>query len=305
MQLKALELFVELSAAESIRQVARAHCVKPSVISRQISSLEHYFRTELFDRNTEGIRLTESGRLLVGFAGSRLADIRNARATIDDLRRLERGEVVVHAGGAPATGMLASVVAALHRLHPRLRFILHSTSADEVEMAVVKGVADLGFTIFSSNLGKVELKQSVSLEHVLITSRHHPFAKLDYIPLQRLSEIPLALPDRSFGARRSLEALLAKEAIRIEPAFVCDSLSVQKELAMCGAAALLLPVMCCQRELAAGVLSAVPLERGRELTTTLDLFCAKGRALPFAARALADALGKAMNDLSRTTCPDH
>ena len=295
MRLKALELFVELSQAESIRQVARAQGVKPSVISRQIASVEHYFRTELFDRNSEGIRLTESGSLLVSFARTLLADARSARAAIDDLRGLERGEVVIHAGGAPAAGMLAAVVAALHHRHPGLRFTLHSASATEVELAVADGVADLGFTIFSSNLSKVETIHRVSVEHALIVARDHPLAQLEHISLRRLADIPLALPGPSFGARRALEVLLAREAIHIEPAFVCDSLSVQKELAISGVAALLLPLMCCRRELAAGLLAAVPLDKGGELVTTLDLFCAKGRTLQFAARKLAQALTLAMD----------
>ena len=297
MRLNALELFLELSQAESIRQTARSRGVKPSVVSRQIGSLEHYFRAELFDRNAEGIRLTEAGRLLVGFARVIMADVRNARGTLDDLRGLERGEVVVYAGGAPATGVLASVVAGLHRRHPRLRFTLHATSSNEVQLAVADGVADLGFTMFSSDLSKVDLKHRVKLEHVLIMSRNHPFAGLERVLLRRLAEIPLALPDPSFGARRSFEALLARQELQLEPAFVCNSLSVQKELAIGGAAALLLPVMCCQRELSMGLLAAVPLEKGEELTTTLDLFCAKRRTLPFAARTLADALVQAMNGL--------
>lgn len=300
MRLKALEFFVELSRAGSIRQIAREHGVKPSVISRQISSLEHYFRTELFDRNAEGIRLTESGRLLVDFARSMLAQARNARATVDDLRGLERGEVIIYAGGAPATGMLASVLADLHRRYPRLRFILYSASARDVEIAVADGVADLGFTIFPANLGKIDLQHRVSLEHRLIVSRDHPFAKLDHISLQQFSEVALALPDKSFGARRSLDAVLAEESIQMEPTFECNSLSVQKELAISGAAALVLPVMCCQRELASGLLVAVPIAAAENLGTTLDLFSGRGRTLPFAARKLADALVEAMNGVSRS-----
>jgi DNA-binding transcriptional LysR family regulator len=66
-RISALETFVELSEAESFRQLAHAR-VKPALSAAKSKGLEYYFRTELFDRNAEGISLTESGRLLLGHA---------------------------------------------------------------------------------------------------------------------------------------------------------------------------------------------------------------------------------------------
>src|ERR1700761_4502321 len=97
MRIRALEVFVELAQAESIRQLARVHGVKPSVISRQIESVEYFFRSELFDRNAEGIKLTAAGRLLLAHARDMLGSVRQAQSLVDDLRGLERGEVVIHA----------------------------------------------------------------------------------------------------------------------------------------------------------------------------------------------------------------
>ena len=80
----------------------------------------------------------------------------------------------------------------------------------------------------------------------------------------------------------------------LDPVFVTGSLDMQKELALRGTAVLVLPPLCCSREIAAGALVAVPLEAGSTIATSLDLCRAPNRALSFAARALLAILEHTM-----------
>lgn len=294
MRLTALETFLELCEAESIRQVARAHGVKPGAISRQIESVEYFFRVDLFDRNVDGIKLTEPGRLLASHVRSILADVRTARAIVDDLRNLERGEVTIYSGGAPGVGLLAPVLARLHAQYARIRFTVELTSASEVIEAVADGRADLGLTIFSPDTSKVEIRFSQPIAHYVILSPRHPLADFAHLTLHQLGSVPLALPQMDYSARRRLRQIAADAGVEIVPAFTTHSLTMQKELALAGAAALVLPAMCVQREIDAGTLRAIPLEQASALDTSLDLSSAPGRVLPFAARALSHAIQEAM-----------
>lgn len=294
MRIRALEIFVELAQSESIRQLARAQGVKPSVISRQIESVEYFFRAELFDRNAEGIKLTEAGRLLLAHARDMLGSVRQAQALVDDLRGLERGEVVIHASGAPAVGILAPVVADLHIVHPGLRFTVHQASANDVFNAVADGDADLGLTMFSPETSKVDMRLSVAVDHALIVAADHPLAARDRVSLRDLAGTPLALPEKGFGARKRLDDVAREAGMAIEPVFVASGLAIQKELATRGVAALILPPICCRREIDAGLLRAIPLDCGDAFVTSIDLCCTRGRAHSFATRKLVAALTRAM-----------
>lgn len=294
MRLNALETFLELSEAESFRQLARAHGVKASAISRQIEGLEYYFRTELFDRNTEGITLTESGRLLLGPARQILTNLRDARAVVDELRGLERGRVTVYAAGAPAAGILAGVVADLHATHPGLRFSIEIASATDVFDAVESGKADLGLTMFSPETSKVEIRLSSYVEHRIIVQPGHRLASAERVSLRDLENCPLVLAGMSHGSRNRLEQLARDARVMLDPIFETGSVEIHKELALRGAAALVLPVMCCRREVETGQLLALPFEERDALITTIDVCCAPGRRLSFAARKLSVALGQAL-----------
>jgi len=297
MRIKALQMFVELSQAESIRQLARAHGVKPSVISRQIESLEYHFRCDLFERNFDGVKLTEAGRLLVDQARTILADVRTARALIDDLRGLQRGDVMIFTSAAPAAGLLAPMIAKVCEEYPGLRFGIQTASGAEVINAVVDGQADLGFTIFSPETSKVDVRCTRQLSQQVIMAPQHPFASFDSITYSQLASISLALPEPNFGARRLLNRVGADLQLTFQPVFETSSLAMLKELGMQGAAALVLPAVCCRREIEMGLLKAVPIEGEPSIDTTLDLCCAKDRPLSFAARTVLNAIRDAMSSL--------
>ncbi len=289
MQVRALQLFVEVARSESIRQAAQRLNMLPTALTRQIDSLEYFFRAELLDRGAAGIRLTEAGRLLAERATMIASDIDLTRALIDDLRRLDRGHVAILAGGAVVGGLLAPVLAALHRRHPALRFSISVTSAAEVIAGVADGSAALGVTIFSPDSAGALIHRRFAIEHAIIVGAGHAFAAAPEVSLRMLAGASLALPDTGFGARQDLDRMARAASLRLDPVFVTGSLDMQKALALRGVAALVLPPLCCRDEIEAGRLVAVRMAADSAIRTTLDLCRAPNRSLPFAAQTvLAD-----------------
>ncbi len=294
MQIRALRSFVLLVESSSIRQAAQRQGSTSTAISRQIDHLEYHFRAELIDRSASGIRLTEAGRLLASHARRILAEFDATQAAIDDLRGLERGHVAIYAGGATVAGLLAPVLRSLHARYPRLRFSITVASTPDVFTALADGEADLGLTLFSPETATSMVWHRTCIEHALIAAPEHPAASLTSVSLRDLAQLPLAIPDNSFGLRRDLDRLARAASVRLDPVFVTGSLDTQKELAIQGAAVLILPPLCCQREIEIGNLVAVSLDAKSRLATTLDLCRDPNRALSFAAGALLDALCDAL-----------
>ena len=102
MQIRALQVFVELARSDSIRQAAQRCNLAPTAVSRQIDRLEYFFRTELIDRSAAGIRLTEAGRLLAERAVATVVAAVREREPDAEVTRLE---------GAAYTGGTLGVVA--------------------------------------------------------------------------------------------------------------------------------------------------------------------------------------------------
>jgi DNA-binding transcriptional LysR family regulator len=290
MHVQALTILVELARSDSIRQAAHRLKITPTAVSRQIDQLEHFFRAELIDRTSSGIQLTEAGRLLAERAQFITNEIQVTQALVDDLRGLQRGCATVRAGGAVVAGLLVPVVHDLHNRYPGLKFHIDVSNAGDVFSGVNDGVADLGVTIFLPESNKLMICHRQPVTHAAIVCPTHPFAALASISMKELAGVSLAIPDTTFGVRQNLERIARNSGVVLSPTFETGSLDMQKELAILGSTVLILPPLCCRREIASGLLVAVPLAVDSRIETTLDICRASNRALPFAAQTLLKSL---------------
>jgi len=304
MQVRALEVFVELARSASIRQAAHRLNLAPTAISRHIDQLEYYFRAKLIDRTPGGIVLTEAGRVLAQQAQALVSGAENTRTLIDDLRGLQRGQATVSASGAVVSGLVAPALCRIHAAYPRLRFHVDVASGSEVFAAVAEGVADLGITIFppeDDGRARVAICHSSQMRHAMIVSPGHPLARLGSVSMRTLCSQKLAIPDAAFGVRRTLERMAKSAGVRLDPVFVTGSLDLQKELAISGAAALVLPPLCCAREIESGLLVAVDLAADSAVETSLELCRAPDRTLTFAAQALLAQITSSLATVTQET----
>lgn len=67
MRLEQLEYFVEISVSKSITTAAENLFISQSALSRSIKALEEELNVELLSRSVEGVKLTETGEILLPF----------------------------------------------------------------------------------------------------------------------------------------------------------------------------------------------------------------------------------------------
>lgn len=293
MKLHAITYFNELVRSRSIRQAADALGVSPTAISRQLENLEHYFGAPLVVRDARGITLTAAGEALAMRSKDMLRNLDSARQMIDDLRGLKRGSVSIYVNGAAINTILAPALAEFYALYPAITITVSVASAQESVNAVVSGSTDMAVTMFSNPEPQIDVRFKLPVRHEAIMAASHPLARLSHIPLTALGEYPLAIPDRSFGIRRNFEKRQRMAGLQpLEATFTTSSLELQKELALRGAAVLILPAMSVIREIRSGKLVVRPFAKSDEIVTDLQLSRAKNTSPSFAAAKLADFLEK-------------
>jgi DNA-binding transcriptional LysR family regulator len=280
--------FDELVRTSSMRAAAENLNVAPTAVSRQIENLEHYFGTALVERSNRGIRLTAAGELLAARAGRTLRELEHVHQLIDDLQGLQRGKVTLYANGATVANLLAPVLAQFSLRYPKLRFEVAITSARQAIEALASAEADLVVTLFAQKMAGVKVRLRSEITYDLIASVKHPAAGRPEITLKEIAALPLALPDKSFGARQAFEEQFAKLGIELDPVFVTGSLEMLKELVLREAAVTLLPALTVQREVDLGLLAAIPIAAGKGVRTAIDLCVAPDRQLSYAAGKLVD-----------------
>ncbi|MBP1842577.1 DNA-binding transcriptional LysR family regulator [Rhizobium petrolearium] len=294
MQLRALMYFDELVRTNSMRAAAENLNVAATAVSRQIENLEHYFGTPLVERSNRGIKLTAAGELLAARAGRTLRELEHVHQLIDDLQGLQRGRVVIYANGATVANLIAPVLAEFSLRYPKLRFEVAITSAREAVEALAAAEADLVVTLFAPKISGVKVRLRSEITYDAIMAADHPSANAKELTLRDLVRMPLALPDKSFGARQAFEEIFSREGLELDPVFVTGSLEMLKELVLRKAAVTLLPALAVRREIEASQLVAVPIAAGKAVRTPIDLCVTPDRQLSFAAGKLVDFIERFM-----------
>ena len=93
MDLNLINLFVEIVDAHSLSAAARKLGMTRANISQRLKLLERETGAQLLRRSTRSIEMTQAGHALYDCGQRMVEDLRSARASIDDLGQILRGQV--------------------------------------------------------------------------------------------------------------------------------------------------------------------------------------------------------------------
>jgi DNA-binding transcriptional LysR family regulator len=288
--------FEAVAAHGSMRKAAAALNVASSALNRQILDLEESLGVQLFERLARGVRLTSAGEMLLGHVRRVARDFELTRSQIEDLRGLRRGHVRVAVIEAMA-GVLARLIVASQRDHPRVTFDYQVTGSREVVAAVMSEEADIGYAFNPpAERGFQVVAETEETLHAIM-ARGHPLAGQAALRLTDCSGYPLLVGDASLGGRQLLDAAADRASMPLNPVVAGNSIEVLKTIAAASQG------ICFQigiRPEAEPHLAAVPLTdtalRGR-----LVIGVKKNRQLPSAAAVFLETM---KDDMLRRDGPD-
>jgi len=129
MDISTLELFVEVMRRRNFTDIARAHGVAPSSVSRSITGLEKELGIRLFQRTTRKLEPTEAGMAYLDRISSVLDDLESARLIATDLSEQPRGTLRVTASTVFGGMHLVPLLPELADQYPALSIELNLTDA--------------------------------------------------------------------------------------------------------------------------------------------------------------------------------
>ena len=213
-----------------MRKAAATLNVSSSALNRQILDLEDSLGVQLFERLARGVRLTSAGEMLLGHVRRVARDFDLTRAQIEDLRGARRGHVRVAVIEAMA-GVLARLVVASQRNHPRVSFDYQVTGSREVVAAVLSEDADIGYAFNPPAERGFQIVAETEETLHAVMARDHPLAGQATLRLTDCSGYPLLLGDASLGGRRLLDTAADQASMPLNPVVTGNSVEVLKTIA--------------------------------------------------------------------------
>lgn len=181
---RALELFLAVAQTLSFRQAAETlHMTQPP-LSRSIRELEERLGTRLFDRDTQGVALTDAGQALVPYAKKMAALLKEAAAAVQARSTPEVWRLGVTT--ALEVPLLKRLPAALSRKYPDMTLEVVSDTSPRLVKRLRAGRLDAAYIALPTEAGGLNVIELAREPMMVAVPSHHPLARRRQVQLADL-----------------------------------------------------------------------------------------------------------------------
>lgn len=287
MELRQLSYFDAVARHRHFTRAAEEMHVAQPALSQQILRLEAELGTQLLERTTRRVRLTDAGGAFHARVQHVLAELDAARQELGDFGSGARGRVALGAMQSLGPVDLPVLLGAFHARHPRVDVaVLEDTTATMLRQ-VASDELDVAFAaIDERDFPATELAVAELFEEalVVIAARDHPLAGRAALALSDIAGEPFISFKAGTGLRRAVER--AGEGAGFDPStrFETTDIGRVRAFASHGLGVSIVPESVATRP--GPPVSAVPLDP--PLRRRVGLYWRAGRTLAPAASALRD-----------------
>jgi DNA-binding transcriptional LysR family regulator len=143
MKLHDLNVLMAVAQARSMSKAARHLNTSQSAVSRSIAELEEILGVRLFDRNRQGIELTQCGRTLLDCSAAVFDELRQGIKSIEFLSDPTTGEIHVAGNEHIIAGLIAAAFSRLRGRYPGIAIDVTSVVASEQHRELCERKVDL------------------------------------------------------------------------------------------------------------------------------------------------------------------
>ena len=261
MTIRHLQIFVAVADCGKMRAAAeRLHISQPSV-SQAVRELESYYNIKLFERLSQRIYITETGKKLLPYARHIIDSFETMEGFINDT---SSGNVI-RVGGSVSVGtrLLPPMIKSLENEVPDVDVcvIVDNTAAiegkiqrSELDIAVVEGI------VRSDELVKKDIYDD---ELVLVVGPEHELFNHPGIKLKELTKHALISRESGSVERNQFEQFLLEHDIKMKNKWSCSNTEMIKKAVLNGEGIAILSRMVIEKEIAAGEVRVLNVENTR------------------------------------------
>jgi len=259
MNLNHLAIFHAVALAGGISAGAGRLHISQSAVSKQLSDFEQHLGTVLFERLPRGVRLTEAGKLLLGYANRIFSLEKEAAQALGDLHALRRGKVAIGASRTIGGYLLPAVLAQFNRLHPEIELSLEVANTSAIQDMLLAGTINVGFTEGLARDDALTFSVFTEDELVLIAAPGDPLGQHTPLAVEQLRNLPFLMREPGSGTRAVTEQGLATHGVAPHAVMTLASTEAIKRTVAAGMGYAFVSALALGIELKAGLLQILPV----------------------------------------------
>lgn len=281
-----LETFLEVARHASFSRAAEKRFRTQPAISSQIRALEEEVGAKLFDRSGGKVTLTAAGKVFQKYVDEALAARKNIVASLAEMERVPRGEIVVGANEATCLHILPEVFAEFKKLYPNVGVHISRLERAKILESVIDNSVDFGVVSTPVDDKRLTVVAIHRDELVIIVPPGHPLSRMKDASVADVVRFPLLLP-RIGRTRDAIENLFDERHLKPRISMELDSSELLKRFVAADVGIGFVAQSTVIEDVKAGALAAISIADA-SIRRELALVFRKDKALSRAALAFIE-----------------
>lgn len=295
MDIRQLKTLVHVAELGSFSRAAKRLRIAQPALSRHIRMLESELDASLFERNSRGVKLTDSGKMFLQHASTILRQLESARASVAQSSRTISGHVDF---GMPQSAGVLLAVPLIERFrisYPQVSLRLVEGVGSIVHDWMVNAQLDVG-VIYNPDGSSQLMTQPLWTEDLHVVGPPSMFRRGETISFAKAAAREFTLPAMGNGLRGLVESYARELNVTLKILIEADAQRIQKDLAQRGTACTILPRASVEEDIRIGKLSSARIVEP-VIPRTLALALPSDRPVSRAGRRLGRMIAEIATEL--------
>jgi DNA-binding transcriptional LysR family regulator len=275
---RAYKNFDTIRKCGSIREAARHLHISSSALNRQLLQWEHEFGAPLFERLSNGLRLTPLGEIVANHVVHVLHDAERMDGVMAALKGLQRGSLEVVSVAALTSSLLPAVLQTMAERYPAIEIKVRVGTSAEAAQAVESGDGDVAMAFLPRKVPSLRQLAVGTFLLGAVVPAGHPLAQQDAVSFADCAAYPLVLPSSALSFHGDLAPLVGAWKRGLDIRLETESLDLMKGLAVRGLGVGFLNRFGIEREIQSQELVHIPLKP--VIASHLGVYVRVTRTLP-------------------------
>ena len=198
-KIRQIQFFLSVIKFKSFIKAAESLNVSQPGVSKAIRELEDILQVKLIKRFTNGIEITEYGRILENYSHLILKDISNAEKEIKSLKDGTIGDINIGVAFSPRIYLVPKATINLQNKYPNINLNIYAGSRSDLIVRLLEGKIDLFVSaIVPEDFSSTEKISSIPLykdTQFLVTRTNHPLQSKKNVKLKDTLQFDWILPE--------------------------------------------------------------------------------------------------------------
>lgn len=225
-KLEQYRIFCIAAKAGSFSEAAKRLFITQSAVSQQIRSLEDELGVTLFVRGKKGVKLTNNGELLLGYAEKSLQELENAENLFAKMKSLEEGSLKIGAGDTLTKHFLLDKLNKFHHQYPSVKIEIVNRVTGETMSMLNSGKVDVAFVNLPVEEGlypNINIEKIGVLHDIFIAGEKYGYLKDKALSINDIASLPLVMLEPKSNTRKTVDDYFNSFGITLNPEFELGS----------------------------------------------------------------------------------